>query len=78
MQYFTCTEGKNNEIFGFVYDDYNTRENRCCNEDAFTMMDIEKVREAEDVFKECMKDYFLPPEKTNDAYVCRGQRSAPA
>ena len=25
-------------------------------------VDIDKVREAEDVFKECMKDYFLPPE----------------
>ncbi len=25
-------------------------------------VDIEKVREAEDVFKECMKDYFVPPE----------------
>lgn len=25
-------------------------------------VDIEKVREAEGVFKECMKDYFLPPE----------------
>ncbi len=27
-------------------------------------VDIEKVREAEDVFRECMKDYFLPPEAT--------------
>ncbi|MEK6235555.1 MAG: hypothetical protein N2C14_12675 [Planctomycetales bacterium] len=27
-------------------------------------IDIEKVREAEEVFKECMKDYFLPPEAT--------------
>ncbi|MEZ6061744.1 MAG: biotin/lipoyl-containing protein [Planctomycetaceae bacterium] len=27
-------------------------------------VDIEKVREAEEVFKECMKDYFLPPEAT--------------
>ena len=27
-------------------------------------MDIEKVREAEEVFKECMADYFLPPEAT--------------
>ncbi len=25
-------------------------------------VDIEKVREAEEVFKECMQDYFLPPE----------------
>lgn len=25
-------------------------------------VDIEKVREAEEVFKECMKDYFMPPE----------------
>ena len=25
-------------------------------------VDIEKVREAEEVFKECMADYFLPPE----------------
>jgi pyruvate carboxylase subunit B len=25
-------------------------------------VDIEKVREAEEVFKDCMKDYFLPPE----------------
>lgn len=25
-------------------------------------VDINKVREAEEVFKECMKDYFLPPE----------------
>lgn len=25
-------------------------------------IDIEKVREAEEVFKECMQDYFLPPE----------------
>ena len=25
-------------------------------------VDIEKVREAEEVFKECMRDYFLPPE----------------
>ncbi|VFQ43959.1 biotin/lipoyl-containing protein [Desulfoluna butyratoxydans] len=24
--------------------------------------DIDKIREAEEVFKECMKDYFLPPE----------------
>jgi len=27
-------------------------------------VDIEKVREAEEVFKECMSDYFLPPEAT--------------
>jgi pyruvate carboxylase subunit B len=27
-------------------------------------VDVEKVREAEEVFKECMKDYFLPPEAT--------------
>ena len=27
-------------------------------------IDIERVREAEEVFKECMKDYFLPPEAT--------------
>ncbi|MCF6150639.1 MAG: biotin/lipoyl-binding protein [Candidatus Kuenenia sp.] len=27
-------------------------------------VDIDKVREAEEVFKECMKDYFLPPEAT--------------
>jgi len=25
-------------------------------------VDIDKIREAEEVFKECMKDYFLPPE----------------
>ncbi len=25
-------------------------------------VDIDKVREAEEVFKDCMKDYFLPPE----------------
>lgn len=31
----------------------------------FTLdVDIEKVREAEEVFKECMQDYFLPPEAT--------------
>ena len=27
-------------------------------------IDVEKVREAEEVFKECMSDYFLPPEAT--------------
>ena len=27
-------------------------------------VDIDKVREAEAVFKDCMKDYFLPPEAT--------------
>ena len=27
-------------------------------------IDIDKVRVAEEVFKECMKDYFLPPEAT--------------
>lgn len=27
-------------------------------------VDIEKVREAEEVFKDCMRDYFLPPEAT--------------
>ncbi|MEZ6069817.1 MAG: biotin/lipoyl-containing protein [Pirellulales bacterium] len=27
-------------------------------------IDVDKVREAEEVFKECMKDYFLPPEAT--------------
>ena len=27
-------------------------------------IDIDKVREAEEVFKECMQDYFLPPEAT--------------
>ncbi len=27
-------------------------------------LDAEKVREAEEVFKECMSDYFLPPEAT--------------
>jgi pyruvate carboxylase subunit B len=27
-------------------------------------IDIEKVREAEEVFKDCMSDYFLPPEAT--------------
>ncbi len=27
-------------------------------------IDIDKVREAEEVFKECMSDYFLPPEAT--------------
>lgn len=27
-------------------------------------IDIEKVREAEQVFKDCMQDYFLPPEAT--------------
>lgn len=25
-------------------------------------IDVDKVREAEEIFKECMKDYFLPPE----------------
>ena len=25
-------------------------------------IDVEKVREAEEIFKECMKDYFVPPE----------------
>ena len=27
-------------------------------------IDVDKVREAEEVFKDCMKDYFLPPEAT--------------
>ncbi|MDA1016394.1 MAG: biotin/lipoyl-binding protein [Planctomycetota bacterium] len=27
-------------------------------------VDIDKVRDAEEVFKECMQDYFLPPEAT--------------
>ncbi len=27
-------------------------------------VDVEKIREAEEVFKECMSDYFLPPEAT--------------
>ena len=27
-------------------------------------VDINKVREAEEIFKECMRDYFLPPEAT--------------
>lgn len=27
-------------------------------------VDIDKIREAEEVLKECMKDYFLPPEAT--------------
>ena len=27
-------------------------------------IDIDKVRDAEEVFKECMQDYFLPPEAT--------------
>ncbi len=27
-------------------------------------VDVEKVRQAEEVFKDCMKDYFLPPEAT--------------
>ncbi|TWU60237.1 2-oxoglutarate carboxylase large subunit [Rubripirellula tenax] len=27
-------------------------------------IDVEKVRQAEEVFKDCMKDYFLPPEAT--------------
>ncbi|QDS88989.1 2-oxoglutarate carboxylase large subunit [Rosistilla ulvae] len=27
-------------------------------------IDVEKVRAAEEVFKDCMKDYFLPPEAT--------------
>ncbi len=27
-------------------------------------VDVDKVREAEEVFKECMKSYFLPPEAT--------------
>ncbi len=32
----------------------------------FTLdLDIEKVRKTEQVFKECMKDYFLPPEAMN-------------
>ena len=25
-------------------------------------LDIDKMREAEELFKECMKDYFVPPE----------------
>lgn len=28
------------------------------------MVDVEKVRQAEEVFKDCMRDYFLPPEAT--------------
>jgi pyruvate carboxylase subunit B len=28
-------------------------------------IDVDKVREAEDVFQECMRDYFLPPEATS-------------
>jgi pyruvate carboxylase subunit B len=27
-------------------------------------IDVEKIREAEEVFKDCMSDYFLPPEAT--------------
>jgi pyruvate carboxylase subunit B len=27
-------------------------------------IDIDKIREAEEVFKDCMRDYFLPPEAT--------------
>ena len=27
-------------------------------------IDVDKVRDAEEVFKDCMKDYFLPPEAT--------------
>jgi pyruvate carboxylase subunit B len=27
-------------------------------------VDVNKIREAEEVFKECMKDYFMPPEAT--------------
>ena len=27
-------------------------------------VDIDKVRDAEEVFKDCMKEYFLPPEAT--------------
>lgn len=27
-------------------------------------IDVDKIRSAEEVFKECMKDYFLPPEAT--------------
>ncbi len=27
-------------------------------------IDVEKVRQAEEVFKDCMRDYFLPPEAT--------------
>ncbi len=27
-------------------------------------IDVDKIREAEEVFKDCMKDYFLPPEAT--------------
>ncbi|MDB9786920.1 biotin/lipoyl-binding protein [Bacteriovoracaceae bacterium] len=27
-------------------------------------IDVDRVRESEEVFKECMKDYFLPPEAT--------------
>jgi pyruvate carboxylase subunit B len=34
------------------------------NSDYSLDVDIEKVREAEEVFKDCMKDYFLPPEAT--------------
>ncbi|OVE74003.1 biotin attachment protein [bacterium B17] len=32
--------------------------------DYYLDVDIEKVLKAEDVFKDCMKDYFLPPEAT--------------
>ena len=28
-------------------------------------VDVTKIREAEEVFKDCMKDYFLPPEATS-------------
>ncbi len=34
-------------------------------EDFALDIDIEKVRKAEAVFKDCMKDYFLPPEAMN-------------
>ena len=41
-------------------------------------VDVEKVREAEAVFKDCMSDYFLPPEATAvepliHGVQCRGE-----
>ena len=32
-------------------------------------VDVEKVREAEEVFKDCMSDYFLPPEATAEPLI---------
>ncbi len=37
-------------------------------------IDVDKIREAEEVFKDCMKDYFLPPEATAVEPWIRGAR----